>query len=125
MEELGVPTYDELIVVANSERLESDPAYADAVSRFLAAMVDATEAAQADEAGSIESMKEDTEYTDEEVEAMVPDTLPLLTSPQGLETGCFDLEAWQTFGDWMVSNGLLEQEVDPATIATNQYLPNC
>jgi putative hydroxymethylpyrimidine transport system substrate-binding protein len=125
MEELGVPTYDELIVVANSERLESDPAYADAVSRFLAAMVDATEAAQADEAGSIESMKEDTEYTDEEVEAMVPDTLPLLTSPQGLETGCFDLEAWQTFGDWMVSNGLLEQEVDPATIATNEYLPNC
>jgi putative hydroxymethylpyrimidine transport system substrate-binding protein len=125
MEELGVPTYDELIVVANSEKLESDDAYADAVSRFLVAMVEATKAAQGDEAGSLESMKANTEYTDEEIEAMVPDTLPLLTSPQGLETGCFDLEAWQTFGEWMTSNNLLDEEVDPATIATNDYLQGC
>jgi putative hydroxymethylpyrimidine transport system substrate-binding protein len=125
MEELGVPTYDELIVVANSERLQSDDAYADAVSRFLTAMVEATKAAQGDEAGSIESMKANTEYTDEEIGAMVPDTLPLLTSAQGVETGCFDLDAWGTFGDWMVSNGLLEQAVDPTTIATNDYLSGC
>jgi putative hydroxymethylpyrimidine transport system substrate-binding protein len=125
MEELGVPTYDELIVVANSEKLESDDAYADAVSRFLVAMVEATKAAQGDEAGSIENMKANTEYTDEEIEAMVPDTLPLLTSLQGLETGCFSLEAWQTFGEWMTSNNLLDEEVDPATIATNDYLPGC
>ncbi len=32
MEELGVPTYDELIVVGNSERLQDDAAYADAVT---------------------------------------------------------------------------------------------
>ena len=125
MEELGVPTYDELIVVANSERLQSDDAYADAVSRFLTAMVEATKAAQGDEAGSIETMKANTEYTDEEIGAMVPDTLPLLTSAQGVETGCFDLDAWSTFGDWMVSNGLLEQAVDPTTIATNDYLSGC
>jgi putative hydroxymethylpyrimidine transport system substrate-binding protein len=125
MEELGVPTYDELIVVGNSERLQDDAAYADAVTRFLAALVEATEAAQADEAGSIESMKANTEYTDEEIEAMVPDTLPLLSSTEGLETGCFSLENWATFGDWMLTNGLLEEEVDPETIATNEYLPGC
>jgi len=125
MEELGVPTYDELIVVGNSERLQDDAAYADAVTRFLTAMTEATKAAQADEAGSIESMKTNTEYTDEEIEAMVPDTLPLLSSTEGLETGCFSLENWATFGDWMSTNGLLEQEVDPATIATNDYLSGC
>ena len=125
MEELGVPTYDELIVVANSETLQSDDAYADAVSRFLTAMVAATKAAQGDEAGSIETMKANTEYTDEEIGAMVPDTLPLLTSAQGVATGCFDLDAWATFGDWMISNGLIEQEVDPTTIATNDYLSGC
>ena len=106
MAELGVPQYDELIIVANRERLQSDDAYADAVTRFLAATVAATKAAQADEAGSIESMKANTEYTDEEIGAMVPDTLPLLSSAQGLETGCFDLEAWATFGEWMTSNDL-------------------
>ena len=125
MSELGVPTYDELIVVANSERLVDDAEYADAVSRFLTAMTEATVAAQADEAGSLESMKQNTEYTDEELEAMVPDTLPLLSSPEGLETGCFSLENWQTFGDWMVDNDLLASAVDPATIATNDYLPGC
>lgn len=125
MAELGVPTYDELIVVGNSERLQDDAAYADAVSRFLTALTEATEAAQADEAGSIQSMKDNTEYTDEEIEAMVPDTLPLLSSPEGLPTGCFSLENWATFGDWMLTNELLDAEIDPATIATNDYLPGC
>lgn len=125
MEELGVPTYDELIVVGNSERLLDDAAYADAVRRFLTVLTEATKAAQADEAGSIESMKANTEYTDEEIGAMVPDTLPLLSSPEGLETGCFSLDNWATFGDWMFTNGLLEQEIDPATIATNEYLTGC
>jgi len=125
MAELGVPQYDELIIVANSDRLQSDDAYADAVTRFLAATVAATKAAQADEAGSIESMKANTEYTDEEIGAMVPDTLPLLSSAQGLETGCFDLDAWATFGEWMTSNGLLETPVDPTTIATNDYMSGC
>jgi putative hydroxymethylpyrimidine transport system substrate-binding protein len=125
MSELGVPHYDELLVVANSERLQSDAEYADAVRRFLVAMVEGTKAAQADEAGSITSMKENTEYTDEEIDAMVPDTLPLLTSPKGLETGCFGLDDWATFGAWMMDNNLLESEVDPSTIATNDYLPGC
>ena len=125
MEELGVPHYDELIVVANSERLKSDPAYADAVRRFLAAMVTATQAAQADEAGSIASMKANTEYTDEEIGAMVPDTLPLLSSPLGLNTGCFSIEGWGTFGDWMFTNGLLDHAIDAASIVTNDYLPSC
>ena len=125
LEELGVPHYDELIVVANSERLESEPEYADAVSRFLAAMVEATEAAQADEAGSIEIMKANTEYKPEEIEGMVPDTLPLLTSPKGVPTGCFDLDGWAEFGQWLLDNGEIEQEVDATTIATNDYLPGC
>lgn len=125
MAELGVPHYDELIVVANSERLQSDPAYADAVRRFLAALVGATEAAQGDEAGSIATMKANTEYTDEEIEAMVPDTLPLLTSPLGLATGCFSIDGWNAFGEWMYSNGLLDAQVDASTVATNEYLPGC
>ncbi len=125
MEELGVPTYDELIVVGNSERLQDDAAYADAVRRFLVALTAATEAAQADEAGSIATMEANTEYTEEEIAAMVPDTLPLLSSPEGLPTGCFSLENWTTFGEWMQTNALLEEEVDPATIMTNDYLSGC
>jgi putative hydroxymethylpyrimidine transport system substrate-binding protein len=125
LEDLGVPHYDELIVVANSERLQSDTAYADAVRRFLAALVAGTEAAQADEAGAIEIMKANTEYTAEEIEAMVPDTLPLLTSPKGVPTGCFDLEGWAVFSQWLFDNGEISSAIDPATVATNDYLPGC
>ena len=125
MEELGVPHYDELIIVGNSEKLGTDEEYTDVVTRFLAAVVEATEAAQADPEGALESMKANTEYTDEELDAMVADTLPLLTSPKGLTTGCFDLEGWATFGDWMIDNELIEEPVDPSTIATNDYLPGC
>jgi putative hydroxymethylpyrimidine transport system substrate-binding protein len=123
--DLGVPTYDELVVVANSERLASDPAYASAVERFMTAVSEAAVAAQADEARTIEIMKDVTEYTDEEIEAMVPDTLPLLTSPNGVAAGCFDLDKWAEFGDWMVDNGLLEEPVDSTTIVTNDYMPHC
>ena len=70
-------------------------------------------------------MEANTEYTEEEIAAMVPDTLPLLSSPEGLPTGCFSLENWTTFGEWMQTNALLEEEVDPATIMTNDYLSGC
>jgi putative hydroxymethylpyrimidine transport system substrate-binding protein len=125
LEDLGIPHYDELIVVANRDRLAEDAAYADAVRRFLAALVAGTEAAQADEAGSIEIMKANSEYTAEEIEGMVPDTLPLLSSPRGVPTGCFDLTGWEEFGQWIVDNGLLDAPVDVSTIATNDYLPGC
>jgi putative hydroxymethylpyrimidine transport system substrate-binding protein len=124
LEELGVPTYDELIIVANRDKLQSDEAYADAVRRFLAAMIKGSEAAQQDEAGSIEIMKEDTDYKDAEIEDMVPATLGALKSPTGTATGCFDLEGWAEFGQWMLDNKLLKAEVDPSVIATNEYLPD-
>jgi hypothetical protein len=56
---------------------------------------------------------------------MVPDTLPLLSSPLGLKTGCFSVDGWKAFGDWMDQNGLLDQPVDDTTIVTNDYLPDC
>ena len=56
-------------------------------------MIKGTEEAQNDEAGSIEIMKSDTDYKDEEIDAMVPATLGTLVSPKGVPTGCFDLKA--------------------------------
>lgn len=125
LEELGVPAYDELVVVANADRLRSDASYRDAVRRFVAGMVEGVEGAQADEAGSIALMREETDYTAEEIAGMVPDTLPLLTPPEGRPVGCLDLEAWRAFGEWMVDKTLLEAPVDVSAIATNDYHRGC
>lgn len=125
LDQLGVPTFDELLIVANSERLQSDPAYADAVARFVTAVAAGQTAAQADEAGSVESMKANTEYKPEEIDAMVPTTLELLTSPSGLAPLCFNLDEWGAFGQWMLDNKLIDAAVDVATIATNDYNAGC
>jgi len=125
MDALGVPTYNELLIVANSERLASDPAYADAVSRFVTALAAGTEGAIADEAGAAAIMKENTDYTAEEIDAMTPTTLSVLPSPSGLPTGCFDLDEWATFGQWMTDTGLVKTAIDPTTIATNEYNEAC
>jgi len=121
LEELGVPTYDELVLVANRDRLATDPAYADAVRRFLAATVRSAAGARDDEAGAIAIMERETEYEPKQVEAMVRATIGLV----GDLTGCLDLARWRTFGRWLSANGLLKEPVDPGRIATNAYLPGC
>jgi putative hydroxymethylpyrimidine transport system substrate-binding protein len=125
LEELGVPPYDELVIVANRDRLQEEPAYADSVRAFLAAMVEGIETARADERGALEIMEAQTEYTPAELEGMVPETLALLAPPGGRRTGCFDLDGWETFARWMQDTGLLESRVAARLVATNDYLPGC
>jgi len=121
--ELGVPTYAELVVAVNSERLSSDAAYADAVTRFVAATIKGTDGAIADPTGATEIMKSVTQYDPEFLDESVPYTLTLLTPAAGTKTGCIDAAAWQSYGDWMLANGLITSEPDSAAIATDKYMP--
>ena len=125
LEELGVPPYDELVVVANRDRLRDNTDYADAVRKFLAGMIEGTERARADTPGAEAVMEMQTEYTPEELAGMVPTTLSLLEPPGDRPPGCFDLGGWERFGKWMLENGLLESPVAAADVATNAYLPGC
>jgi putative hydroxymethylpyrimidine transport system substrate-binding protein len=121
--ELGVPTYAELVIVANSDRLASDAAYADAVKRFIAALVQGTDAAIADPAGATAIMKTATQYEPKFLDESVPYTLTLIKPAAGTKTGCIDSAAWQSYGDWMKSSGLITSTPDAAAISTDGYLP--
>jgi putative hydroxymethylpyrimidine transport system substrate-binding protein len=123
VDRLGVPSYDELVVVANSERLDRDPAYAAAVRRFLAAMRRGTEAAIADPDDAVAIMRSGTTYKAPFLRASVPATLDLLSPPDGRPIGCMDPAAWRRYGDWMHRTGLLPRAVDSASVMTNAYLP--
>lgn len=122
-DQLGVPTYAELVVVANTDRLASDAAYADAVKRFVASLVKGTDAAIADPAGATAVMKTVTQYDPKFLDQSVPYTLTLLKPAAGTKTGCIDSAAWQSYGDWMKTNGLITSTPDASAISTNQYLP--
>jgi putative hydroxymethylpyrimidine transport system substrate-binding protein len=122
--ELGVPTYAELVVVANSDKLSSDSAYATAVRGFVAALVKGTEGAIADPSGATALMKKETQYEPKFLDESVPYTLTLLKPEDGGKIGCIDQAGWQSYGDWMSQSGLVKGSPDASTVSTNDYLPS-
>ena len=50
LNKVGIPTYNELVLAANSTRLKNDPAYAAKVKKVVAGLVAGTKAALADPA---------------------------------------------------------------------------
>jgi putative hydroxymethylpyrimidine transport system substrate-binding protein len=121
--ELGVPSYAELVVAANADRLQSDPAYADAVRRFVAATIKGTDGAIADPSGATAIMKQETQYTPGFLDESVPYTLTLLKPAAGSKTGCIDEADWQSYGDWMKASELITDTPDASALATDDYLP--
>ena len=124
VDQLGVPTYDELVFVASRERVEADP---EAIRLFLAALERGTTAAieqpQAATKAVIEANHDlDAELTEAEVKA----TLPLL-GPPASDTprpyGYMDPAEWDEFAGWMRDNGLIEQLPTAAQLLSNDYLP--
>jgi putative hydroxymethylpyrimidine transport system substrate-binding protein len=116
VDKLGVPTYDELVLVAKRERLEEDP---EAVRLFLAALARGTAAARKSPQATARALLEangdlDPKLTEAEVKA----TLPLLST-----RGRMDPAAWARFISWMRGNELISKRIAPAEALTDEYLP--
>ncbi len=113
----GVPSYDELVLVASKTRL-ADKAYADMVGRFLKAFAAGTADARAHPASAIATLKKVTASPAKFLDAATPATLKLLT------TTCLEVPAWQGFGYWMYTRGLLKHPLVASTLATSRYCAN-
>jgi ABC-type nitrate/sulfonate/bicarbonate transport system permease component/ABC-type nitrate/sulfonate/bicarbonate transport system substrate-binding protein len=123
VDRLGVPTYDELVLVANAARLRADAAYAGMVRRFVGAMSEGIRAAAADRPGATAAMGRSSTYPAAFLRVSVPATLELQTPPDGRPVGCLDMAAWQRYGAWMHRTGLLPHQIDATKVATTAYLP--
>ena len=121
--QLGVPNYDELVLVANRNRQASDKAYASAVKRFTAALVAGTDAAMKDPSGTTSIMLTASQYKPSFLQVSVPYTLKLLAMNNGMKTGCMSPSAWQSFGNWMKIHKLVHDTPNAAAIMTTKYLP--
>ncbi|HEY7359185.1 MAG TPA: ABC transporter substrate-binding protein, partial [Streptosporangiaceae bacterium] len=122
-DQLGVPPYDELVLVASTGRLRSDPGYVSTVRRFVAALLAGTSAAMKNPAVATAVMRDVTQYRPAFLKASVPYTLKLLGQHTGQRIGCLDLAAWQDFGRWLKAHRLVHDTPDAAAIMTNRYLP--
>jgi putative hydroxymethylpyrimidine transport system substrate-binding protein len=118
----GVPQYDELVVIANSDKLKSDATYQATVKSFLAALAKGNASAVADPKAATAAMGPVVKgYPASQVAKMVDATAPLLNNPRGF--GQMDQASWQSFADWMKANGMINKSVNAAAVMTNAYLP--
>jgi putative hydroxymethylpyrimidine transport system substrate-binding protein len=113
----GVPSYDELVLVASARRLH-DPAYRSVVRRFVAALSAATAAARRDPRGALAAVRASTKASPRFLAASVPATLAVLGSAP-----CLTRAAWQGFGDWMLRSGLVKKRVAARDVVTTEFLP--
>jgi putative hydroxymethylpyrimidine transport system substrate-binding protein len=120
---LGVPSYAELVLVANRNRLASDKAYADAVRRFVKSLVAGTSGAIKDPSGATQIMEQVSQYKVAFLKVSVPYTVSLLKPPAGTKTGCINVANWQSFGNWMKQNKLIKITPNASLIATDKYMP--
>jgi putative hydroxymethylpyrimidine transport system substrate-binding protein len=115
VDQLGVPTYDELVLVANRERLEEGPK---AIRLFLGALARGTAAAVESPGASTEALLAANKDLDPKLtRAEVDATLPLLS-----ESGEMDAAKWKVFIAWMQENGQISGRPSTGEVLTNEYL---
>jgi putative hydroxymethylpyrimidine transport system substrate-binding protein len=127
VDELGVPTYDELVLVAKRKRLEEDP---ESIRLFLSALARGTAAAIASPNATTKALLEANSGLDPKLtRAEVAATLPLLaadgdTGSSGSRPyGYMAPGEWARFIAWMRDNGLISSLPPTSEVLTNEYLP--
>jgi putative hydroxymethylpyrimidine transport system substrate-binding protein len=123
MDQLGVPTYNELVFVARREDLDRDGA--SRVRRFLLAVTRGHERLREDAAAGIEPLLQANNDLDRGLqEAVVRETLPVFFPADAARPwGWQDRAAWQAYGEWMYENELVTQPPEAENALTNEFLP--
>ena len=122
VDRLGIPTYDELVLVANSDSLDDEE---ENVRLFIAALERGTKAAVANpEAATASVLDAGKGLNPKFTAAEVRKTLPLLL-PKGSERpyGYMDPAAWQRFAQFFADHGLIEALPSTGDVLTNELLP--
>jgi putative hydroxymethylpyrimidine transport system substrate-binding protein len=121
MEEAGVPSYNELVLVANADALERDGAK---LRAFIGALSRGTRDLREDPENAIDGLLDANPDLDAELQrAAVDVTLPLFAPPRGKPFGWQDPAQWDAFAAWMQDNRLLERPPDARASYTNELLP--
>ena len=118
LEQAGVPTYDELVFVANADQDD------DRIKRFMAALERGADDLRKDPAAGVKALLDANPDLDPGLQRAVVDvTLPLFEPPRGKPYGWQDPKEWDEFARWMRDNKLLENLIDARGAFTNEYLP--
>jgi putative hydroxymethylpyrimidine transport system substrate-binding protein len=121
VDQAGVPTYDELVIVAREDEAGAKAAV---LRRFLQALARAHAALRNDPSQAVDALVKanpdlDRRLQDAAVRATLPAFFPADT---GKPWGWQSLRDWAAYGKWMSDNGLLTQPARPQAV-TDDLLP--
>ena len=122
VDELGIPTYDELVLVANTDRIADDP---EPLRLFIAALERGTIAAVDDPEAATEAVLEagdglDPKLTRAEVDATLPLLLP---ERESQPFGYMNAEEWEDFAGFFADRGLISDRPASSELLTDSLLP--
>jgi putative hydroxymethylpyrimidine transport system substrate-binding protein len=121
MEQAGVPTYDELVLVVRESTIIKQ---ADEIRRFVQALARGYESVQSDPQAGINSLLGANPSLDRKLQtASVKATLPAFFPANAKNPwGWQDQAQWNAYGDWMLSHHLISNPAAVADASTNELL---
>ncbi|HTU84394.1 MAG TPA: ABC transporter substrate-binding protein [Solirubrobacteraceae bacterium] len=121
MNQVGVPTYDELVVVVTKNEIVNHP---DVVRRFVQAMARGYESVRANPQAAVANLVKASPGLDSKLQlASVKATLPFyFPSNPSLPWGWQDPNQWNSYGEWMLKNHLISNPNAVIDASTNELL---
>lgn len=121
VDRLGIPSYDELVLVANENVVKSNPSW---LRRFIAAMSRGTRDAKRNPKMAMRALRRANRDLDPDlVRASVKATIPTLFPRDAKRPiGYMDPLKWESYGAWMAENDLINRRPDISKAVTNRFL---
>jgi putative hydroxymethylpyrimidine transport system substrate-binding protein len=123
VEQLGVPTYNELVFAARRESLSTDEA--SKLRRFMVALSrGAVEVRDEPDAALDALLKANDDLSETLQRESIAATTPVFfPSEKDRPFGFQDLGDWSDYAVWMADNGLIGKDLDGEDAVTNEFLP--
>ncbi len=121
MNQVGVPSYDELVLVTRTSLLEQQP---QVLRRFVQAIARGYEATRSDPAGAVADLDRLNPGLNQRLQlASVRATLPAFFPSQASEPwGWQDTKQWNAYGQWMLAHHLISNPSAVIDASTNELL---
>jgi putative hydroxymethylpyrimidine transport system substrate-binding protein len=120
VDQVGVPTYDELVVVVRRSELADN---SDEVRQFVQGLARGYESVRRDPTTAVASLVKANPGLDEKFQlASVRATLPDFFPAPGKPWGWQDPSQWNAYGQWMLSHHLISDPNAVAGASTNEVL---
>jgi putative hydroxymethylpyrimidine transport system substrate-binding protein len=120
IEQLGVPTYNELVLVANANGVDKNGTQ---IRRFIGALSRGLRVLKRDPNAALQGLLKANPDLDPRLQrASVKVTLPAFEPPAGKPFGWQDPAQWGAFASWMHQNGILKTGTSAGAFS-NRFLP--